>query len=234
MVFSYEAAVVLPALRYFEASTSAPGACATHAGWRSPSCSPAPRCAVRFSMRLVRARICRDEEPVSRASLELRDVGVVHVGTRHLVRGHDLEATTACEERREASRRDAVSEQVTHRAGVEKQVATLAKPEPIGFCRGGDARRCDAADARATRPRRWKPLERAIIHHTASSARAFGEATHRWAARMSCPRVEPTALSASLANRQRASESGRDAPHQSTRTKRGWRCAESPAPWRSS
>ena len=42
------------------------------------------------------------------ASLELRDVGVVQVGARHLVRGHDLEATTACEERREGEKREIV------------------------------------------------------------------------------------------------------------------------------
>jgi hypothetical protein len=51
-----------------------------------------------------------------------------------------------------------------------------------------------------------------MIQHAVSSARPFEEAARRWGpARASCPSVEPTALSASLANRQRASESGRDA-----------------------
>lgn len=82
------------------------------------------RCAVRFSMRLVRSAICRDEEPVSLgASLELRDVGVVQVGARHLVRGHDLEATTACEERREGEERRGQRRCFVARAW-EKQVAT--------------------------------------------------------------------------------------------------------------
>lgn len=131
-------------------------------------------------MRLVRSAICRDEEPVSLGPV----LNCAMSASSRLGRDILFAATTwrrprpARKEGRE--RRDAVSEGASSR-GRGKNKSRRAKPEPIGFCRGADARRYDAADARATRPRRWKPPERAIVHHAASSARAFGEATHRWA-----------------------------------------------------